>query len=156
MYRIERADAKQESELAELGLHLAGEMYRLTPPLTRAPLEQMERGERQSIRELLTGGEGLVLAAWEDGRPAGYAAVHWKRPPREGCPPCAQLSSLYVCPDQRRKGLGRMLLERSMEECQESGAAFLSLNVLAGNEGAECLYRSMGFQDFRRSLWRSL
>ncbi len=53
---------------------------------------------------------------------------------------------LGVKPEARGTGLGRFLLDRSIERMVERGATSLSLNVMANNEGALQLYRSSGFE----------
>jgi ribosomal-protein-alanine N-acetyltransferase len=53
--------------------------------------------------------------------------------------------NLAVHPDARRNGTGRALVERVIDDALEHGAASVSLEVRRGNEAAEALYRSMGF-----------
>lgn len=53
---------------------------------------------------------------------------------------------LGVKPEARGTGLGRFLLDRSVELMIELGATSLALNVMANNQGALQLYRSSGFE----------
>lgn len=47
--------------------------------------------------------------------------------------------------DFRSKGVGKMLLERALSDCQEQGAAFVSLEVRDSNATAIGLYKQLGF-----------
>ncbi len=52
--------------------------------------------------------------------------------------------------DYRGHGLGRLLVERVIEECREREADFVSLEVRTSNEAAIGLYRSLGFVETGR------
>ena len=53
---------------------------------------------------------GTVLLALEWGPPSGVIALNWFRT-LEDDHPVAQISALFVAPDDRRRGIGRMLLK---------------------------------------------
>ncbi len=55
------------------------------------------------------------------------------------------LNDLFVAPAARGRGVGRALLERCRQLGVETGAAFLVLETLAGNTGAQKLYESLGW-----------
>lgn len=52
--------------------------------------------------------------------------------------------------DFRGHGVGRMLVERVLEECRERGADFVSLEVRPSNQSAIALYRKLGFVEIGR------
>jgi len=56
----------------------------------------------------------------------------------------AELLLLAVAPDQRRRGIGRMLLDHFMDHSRESGANRVHLEVREGNP-AVIMYRQAGF-----------
>jgi ribosomal-protein-alanine N-acetyltransferase len=56
-------------------------------------------------------------------------------------------SDLVVLPAYRRRGIGRALLERAEAYARGEGARVLRVGVLAKNEAAARLYRSLGFGD---------
>jgi ribosomal protein S18 acetylase RimI-like enzyme len=92
----------------------------------------------------------IFVAAQEDGRVVGFAAVQAAVPQEEpddppGC--YALLSDLVVLPEARRSGLGRALLERAEAYARAEGAQVLSLAVLARNAGARSLYAAAGFRE---------
>ena len=58
----------------------------------------------------------------------------------------AHISNIALHPDHRRKGLGRKLLTRLLEQAVERGAAKATLEVRQSNEAAQRLYDSFGFK----------
>jgi ribosomal protein S18 acetylase RimI-like enzyme len=67
----------------------------------------------------------------------------------------ALLSEVMVDPDWRRRGLARRLIARSIGAVRALGLGPLRLVVTIGNDRAEPLYRSLGFEatPIRGSLW---
>ncbi len=60
------------------------------------------------------------------------------------------LKDLAVRPDERRRGVGRLLVTRSLARMATAGAARAKLEVRASNDGARALYRRAGFEPARR------
>jgi GNAT superfamily N-acetyltransferase len=56
------------------------------------------------------------------------------------------LNDLYVLPELRGFGIGKMLIERSKQLCAETGACGLSLETEKTNETGNALYPKMGFE----------
>ncbi len=59
----------------------------------------------------------------------------------------AWVGGIGVVPEFRRRGLGRRLMLAAEEFSRKMGATEISLEVIQGNEKAEDLYRSMGYQE---------
>jgi ribosomal-protein-alanine N-acetyltransferase len=53
--------------------------------------------------------------------------------------------NIAVHPARRGQGIGRALLSECIRRAARAGASLIFLEVRAGNEAAERLYRSMGF-----------
>jgi ribosomal-protein-alanine N-acetyltransferase len=60
------------------------------------------------------------------------------------------LKDLAVRPDERRRGIGRLLVTRSLARMTAAGAVRAKLEVRASNDGARALYRRAGFEPARR------
>ncbi|MGE5285306.1 MAG: ribosomal protein S18-alanine N-acetyltransferase [Actinomycetota bacterium] len=58
----------------------------------------------------------------------------------------SHLLNIAVHPARRGRGIGRALLSECIRRAARAGASLLFLEVRAGNEAAQRLYRSMGFE----------
>jgi len=96
--------------------------------------------EREAVEKNLR--EGVVLLAEEDGRPAGYAELHFEDPR------LAWLKSIYVRPQFRRQGLARTLLGEVVAACRERSPQHLGLEVLVENRHAQAFYERLGFSQY--------
>ncbi|MCZ6766461.1 MAG: GNAT family N-acetyltransferase [bacterium] len=56
------------------------------------------------------------------------------------------LNDLFVAPEGRRHGVGRMLMERSREYAESTGARGLTLETAVDNLPAQALYESLGWK----------
>jgi len=56
------------------------------------------------------------------------------------------LNDLFVAPDARRKGIGRLLLVRAAEFGRTAGAVRLRLSTEISNAPAQALYESLGWK----------
>ena len=68
----------------------------------------------------------------------------------------AELLTLAVAPEARRRGLGRKLVARFLYQARLRGAEQAFLEVAAGNEAARALYARCGFAESgrRRGYYR--
>jgi ribosomal-protein-alanine N-acetyltransferase len=57
----------------------------------------------------------------------------------------AEILTIAVRPKNRRRGLGRMLMDEALRRLHRAGAARCFLEVDRGNTAAVALYRSLGF-----------
>jgi predicted GNAT family acetyltransferase len=65
------------------------------------------------------------------------------------------IANVAVRPEHRRRGIGRALTTRALEILRRKHEPRVWLQVRAQDEGAQALYRSVGFVDrFRRTTWR--
>lgn len=58
------------------------------------------------------------------------------------------LLSMGVLPDNRRDGVGLMLLEYALDNARSLGAKHMMLEVNANNTAAQTLYEAQGFEKF--------
>jgi len=90
---------------------------------------------------LLASGEIIVLLA---GEADGIALLRLRPSPWTGRPE-AYLQELYVVPERRGRGIGRALLEATMETARAAGASGIDLNTGETDTAARALYESVGF-----------
>ncbi len=93
------------------------------------------------IRPLIESGEVAALLANEAD---GFSLWRLRPSPYTGQPE-AYLQELYVVPARRGNGIGRALLEATMEAARDAGATGIDLNTGETDTAARALYESAGF-----------
>jgi ribosomal protein S18 acetylase RimI-like enzyme len=101
----------------------------------------------ERTRQLMAEGEITVPLGGE--RPDGIALLRL-RPSlwTEGLD--AYLEELYVAPERRGEGIGRALLEATMDAAREAGAVRIDLGTSVDDTAAIGLYESCGFTNRER------
>jgi ribosomal protein S18 acetylase RimI-like enzyme len=88
---------------------------------------------------------GLLLLALVDGLPVGCGAF---RPlPEVDYPNACEMKRLYVRPQVRQFGLGRLLAQALIDGAVEAGYSAMLLDTLDDMEAARGLYESLGFEE---------
>lgn len=129
---IRRAGAEDTPTVARLLHDFNTEFEEETPgaeALTRFIRPLVASGEARAM--LANGAEGFSL--WRL-RPSPYTGR-----------PEAYLQELYVVPARRGNGIGRALLEATMDAAREAGATGIDLNTGETDTAARALYESAGF-----------
>jgi ribosomal protein S18 acetylase RimI-like enzyme len=93
------------------------------------------------VRELLAADEITVLVA------EGGVAVLYFRPSLWTEALECYLAELYVVPERRGEGLGRALLDASVELARDTGADYMCLGTSEDDVAARSLYESAGFSN---------
>lgn len=94
------------------------------------------------IRRLMTGGDTEVVLGGKG--PDGIAVLRFRSAIWSDGLEC-YLAELYVRPDRRGHGLGRALMEKSMEVARARGADYMDLGTSEEDKAARALYESLGF-----------
>lgn len=98
----------------------------------------------ESMRSELTDRNGYYLVAFPPAEPGRIEAYAGLRAPLGE--PQADIQTIAVAETARRHGLGRVLMQRMIEEARDRGAEQVFLEVRADNPGAQALYHSLGFE----------
>jgi ribosomal protein S18 acetylase RimI-like enzyme len=130
---VRSASAADASDLARL-LHDFQLEFDEPSPEVGTLAERYERLLREGEMTVLLVGEG----------PDGFAQLRF-RPWVYSDGLHAYLEELYVVPEQRRKGLGRALLDAALEAARDAGADQIELGTSEDDVAARALYESAGF-----------
>lgn len=95
--------------------------------------------------------KGVIFMAMDGDKPIGMAGGAYKEQSKENLlelipTKVGTLSELYIIPDYRGKGVGKMLVEKFEEYLKESGCDSIWLTVVDCNP-AHQFYKKMGFVD---------
>jgi GNAT superfamily N-acetyltransferase len=93
---------------------------------------------------------GASLAALVANGDEGFSMLRLRPSPYTGKPE-AHLQELYVVPGRRGLGIGRALLEATMDAAREAGATGIDLNTGTTDTAARMLYLSAGFTNLENS-----
>jgi ribosomal protein S18 acetylase RimI-like enzyme len=100
------------------------------------------------IREHIAGDLSVFLLAGPDH--VGVAQLRFREYLLTGTPTC-YLEELYVVPDRRGEGHGRMLMESALSLARERGATTMELGTAVTDTAARGLYESLGFTNLEKA-----
>jgi ribosomal protein S18 acetylase RimI-like enzyme len=98
----------------------------------------------ERVAHLIVGGDTIVLLAGSG--PDGLAVLRFRGAIWMEALEC-YLAELYVVPERRGQGIGRALMQASMEVAREQGAAYMDLGTSEDDVAARALYESLGFSN---------
>jgi aminoglycoside 6'-N-acetyltransferase I len=140
--QIRAAGGSDASGLAEL-LQASGQP--VSAPILAERLDAMHRF-----------GGGTALIAMEWGPPTGLVVVNWVQTLGEDLP-VAQIGMLLVAPDERRRGVGRLLLKAASQAARVAGCGSLLLTApLQGDKSLRGFCDATGFETYGAVYARSL
>jgi len=102
-----------------------------------------EAWPRKYFRELYHDCRDFFVVAKVGGRIAGYAVACAGKS-------TAEIASLAVHPDYRRRGVAQALMRHTLRELGAAGFGRVELMVRTGNTAGAQLYRSLDFRSVRR------
>jgi GNAT superfamily N-acetyltransferase len=111
------------------------------PSAFAATLEQERRFTPDVWTSRVTNESSATFLA-EDGGPVGTATVI-----PDDRPATAQLVGMWVAPEARGKGIGRLLVDTVAAWARDRGVRRVTLWVTEGNDPARALYERAGFAD---------
>lgn len=118
----------------------------------RITIRPWQAGDRAAVQDLLnvlaegaevTASDAPTYVAEREGRVVGmvtlcvYTTLTGAK---------AYLDHLVVVPDSQRSGVGRALVEYAVERAKHAGASRVDLTANDTKQGAQALYRSLGFE----------
>jgi aminoglycoside 6'-N-acetyltransferase I len=87
-------------------------------------------------------GAALIAAEW--GPPSGVVLLHWYRT-LDAAQPTALITMLLVAPDDRRRGIGRLLVKAAAQAARVAGCGALALLAAPEERALHAFCLSTGF-----------
>ncbi len=115
-------------------------------PLFSARNDCAERARGYLVNAIHNGKDHLLLVAEDMGKIVGFIKADIRErlfysPSVEGA-----IVDFYIMPEYRRKGLGRMMLEKTIGILRERGAQLITAEFPTQNQIAINFYNKMGFR----------
>ena len=98
---------------------------------------------------------GTALIALEWGPPSGLVVVHWYRT-LESATPIAQVTTLLVDEDARRRGIGRLLVKAGAQAARVAGSDTLELLAPPDHADLRAFCLATGFTEAGSRFSRAL
>lgn len=105
--------------------------------------------------EAMRDGPGAALIAAEWGPPSGVVLLHWYRT-LEAAQPTAQITTLLVAPDDRRRGIGRLLVKAAAQAARVAGCGALELLAAPEERALHAFCLATGFLEAGSRFLRPL
>ena len=114
-------------------------------------------GARELADRLVTlhQGAGTALIALHWGPPSGLVVLHWYQTLEEARP-TGQITMLLVSTQDRRRGLGRLLIKAAAQVARSAGCGQLELSVRPEAAFLQEFCRATGFAEVGQRFVRSL
>jgi aminoglycoside 6'-N-acetyltransferase I len=103
----------------------------------------------------LRSSSATALVALQWGPPSGLVVLHWY-PTLHSARPTAQITTLLVSQEERRRGIGRMLLKAAAQAARTAGCGELELAASADAPSLHAFCRATGFAEAGQRFTRSL
>ncbi len=95
--------------------------------------------------------DNIYLVAHDDDLPIGYASCHLQTLLHHAGK-VAEVQEMFVVPNYRSKGVGKLLMARIKSTAKNKGAVQLEVTTRAIREGAIQFYKRESFKDSHRKL----
>lgn len=98
-------------------------------------------------------GAALIAGGW--GPPIGLVLAHWYRTLDAG-QPTAQITTLLVVPEERRRGIGRLLVKAAAQAARVAGCGTLAVLAAPEEQALQAFCRVSGFTEAGARFLRPL
>jgi ribosomal protein S18 acetylase RimI-like enzyme len=151
--QIRRADQRDLERLVALWIDLTEHHAGIDP------LFELRAGAEDEVRRLLEAQlrdpETAVFVREESGRLAGFCSMRIAHaPPIHQEVARAEITDVAVRQEQRRRGIGRGLVEAALAWLRERGVSRVEVRVAVGNPEGQRFWRALGFAPFVDVLHR--
>lgn len=154
---IRRANAADVQTIGRLGALLVRTHHDFDPKRFLPATSRTEQGYGSFLGSQLDHPDIIVLAAERGGEVVGYTYAGMEGTDYMALRgPAGALYDIVVDPAHRGQGIGRMLLDATLEELKMRGAPRVVLETAESNEPAQRLFAGAGFRRTMIEMTREL
>jgi len=154
---IRRANAADIETIGKLGALLVRTHHDFDPKRFLPATSRTEQGYGSFLGSQLDHPDIVVLAAEREGEVVGYTYAGMEGTDYMALRgPAGALYDIVVDPAHRGQGIGRMLLDATLEELKMRGAPRVVLETAERNEPAQRLFAGAGFRRTMIEMTREL
>lgn len=141
---VRRAKERDATKVAELSLALAEQHLSYDP--TRFARLITRTGAEKFYRDRMQAEDAAILVAELDGEVVGFAYLQYEPTLyAELAVKVAWLHDIFIEERERRRDIGKKLLDAAAIEARRLGATKILLSVAAKNAGAKAFFERIGF-----------
>lgn len=114
--------------------------------------------DTQDLAERLTAqrhAPGIALVALQWGPPSGLVVLHWYQT-LQAARPTAQITTLLVNEEERRRGVARLLLKAAAQAARTAGCGDMEIVTTSADASLHAFCRATGFTEAGPCFVRSL
>ena len=119
-------------------------------------VDNLDEVVKDYLKKSLSSDRVVVLVAVDEGNKTMAGVVRVEIVDRLFYEPrlAGVITDLYVRPQYRRKRLGKLLIDKAIEEASRLGAGIVTVVYPAGNQIADSFYTKMGFIQLNKELYK--
>jgi ribosomal protein S18 acetylase RimI-like enzyme len=154
---IRPAKSEDMPAVGRLGALLIREHHDFDPQRFIAPMPGVEKGYGSYLDTQLGAPNVVVLVAERDGKVIGYTYSGVEGTDYMALRgPAGAMYDIVVDPDHRQQGVGRMLVDATLEALKSKGVPRVVLSTAEKNAGAQRLFDRAGFRRTMIEMTREL
>ena len=117
--------------------------------------DRYSKHDNDSIKEVLNSSSNFLFVAEDESKIVGFASVSVRRVIRYPRP-IAELDELYVSPESRKQGVGKLLMSKVIEQVRSENCYRLYIESAYKHEIAHKFYESLGFTNYGYHFMKNL
>jgi ribosomal protein S18 acetylase RimI-like enzyme len=152
---IRRAKQEDFEDLKEIKLLSKKEEFKYSDSI-RLVEENKEHYHKYLEKDLRYENRGLFIAIEKKKIIGMILAQYFKPLPISKYKKKGYISNLYILEQYRKKGIGKKLIERSLDWLKKNNTEYVSLEIHIDNEDAKKIYKKFGFKNYTLKMVREL
>ncbi|MBU0467007.1 MAG: GNAT family N-acetyltransferase [Nanoarchaeota archaeon] len=144
---VRKANQKDFKELFKLVMQNMGYHMKLTK-LNWEPIKKIRKAESEELKKDLKRSKTIIFVAEVYGKIVGYITASFQgKTPYTKTKKKSAIDDLFVLGEYRKKGIGKALINKTLDLSKSKGIKIVSLSVSSSNLPTLKLYKRFGFKE---------